>query len=334
MATTRSGTRADFEEFVAACSERLMRTAYLLTGDRGTAEDLLQVSLARTWLAWSHLDVPPEPYTRSLVVDRYLSGRAHPLADDATGLGPLPRRQRAVLVLRYFDDLPQAAVAETLGSSPAAVAHQETRALAAVGVGGDELRLRLLEAADGLDRTSVPERLSELDDLVAIGERRRLMARVLGGLLACAAVVVAVLLVVAVLPGARTDSGPGPDEPTPEPVVDAPPVLVGYQLRQLLRVADVDYEYFRCEETEPGRELLRVAVTAADRPQALAWVSSQDLDGTIVVTVDGDVVSRAAAGTVQSGLLLTAHRNHLVTLRPSKPTGRQRLGVAIYRWPS
>jgi hypothetical protein len=332
--TTRSSTRADFEEFVAACSERLMRTAYLLTGDRGTAEDLLQVSLARTWLAWPHLDVPPEPYVRGLVVNRYLAGRAHPGTDDATGLGPLPRRLRAVLVLRYFDDLPQAAVAETLGVAPSAVQHQETRALAAAGLGGHDLRARLVEAADRLDRTSVPERLSELDDLVAIGERRRLMTRLLGGLLACAAAVVAILLVMSVLPGDRTDSGPGPDRPTPEPVVSAPPTLVGYQLRQLLRVADVDYEYFRCEATEPGRALLRVAITAADRPQALAWVSSQDLDGTIVVSVDGDVVSRAAAGTVQSGLLLTAHRNHLVTLRPSKPTGRQRLGVAIYRWPS
>lgn len=55
-------TDADvFADFVAARSARLARTAYLLTRDRGLAEDLLQTALAKSWLAWSRIHGDPEP---------------------------------------------------------------------------------------------------------------------------------------------------------------------------------------------------------------------------------------------------------------------------------
>ncbi|MFI5098907.1 MAG: sigma factor [Actinomycetes bacterium] len=65
--------RADFAGFVAARSQRLLRTAYLLTQDRSTAEDLLQTALAKSWQAWGRIDDDPEPYVRAVLVNMYTS---------------------------------------------------------------------------------------------------------------------------------------------------------------------------------------------------------------------------------------------------------------------
>lgn len=151
----RSAERpAEFDEFVVARSSALLRTAYLLTGDHGLAEDLLQTALTKAWFAWSRIDGAPEPYVRKVVVNTYatwwrrkwngerptedLPDRGVADATDAAGtthdlwqaLDRLPRRQRAVVVLRYFEDLTEAETARLLGCSVGNVKSQASRALA------------------------------------------------------------------------------------------------------------------------------------------------------------------------------------------------------------
>lgn len=150
-----------FEDFVTASADRLMRTAFLLTGNRHAAEDLLQGALERTYEQWdSKKIVAPEAYVRRAMVNASLRSwrsrrfREEPLeasadrasADDGPDLAlrdqvlralrELPQRQRAVVVLRYFDDLPEATVADILGCSVGSVKTHASRALA---------RLRLSE---------------------------------------------------------------------------------------------------------------------------------------------------------------------------------------------
>jgi RNA polymerase sigma-70 factor (sigma-E family) len=148
----RSRERPDFEEFVVVCSGRLLRTAYLLTRDHGLAEDLLQTALTKAWFAWPRLDDEPEPYVRTIVVNTYAtwwrrrwrgerptgelpeSGAAEAGLDGRhdlwVALGRLPRRQRAVVVLRFFEDLSEADTAEVLGCAVGTVKSQTSKALA------------------------------------------------------------------------------------------------------------------------------------------------------------------------------------------------------------
>jgi RNA polymerase sigma-70 factor (sigma-E family) len=148
--------RSGFDEFVATRSPALLRTAYLLTGDHGLAEDLLQTALAKCWFAWGRIDGPPEPYVRRALATTYatwwrrrwraewptgeLPDRGDPAAtapvDDRDALwralGALPRRQRAVVVLRYYEDLSEADTASALGISTGTVKSQAAKALAAL----------------------------------------------------------------------------------------------------------------------------------------------------------------------------------------------------------
>ena len=64
---------ARFDEFVAARSRALLRTAYLLTHDHALAEDLLQTALTKAWFAWRRIDGDPEPYVRRILVNTYAS---------------------------------------------------------------------------------------------------------------------------------------------------------------------------------------------------------------------------------------------------------------------
>jgi RNA polymerase sigma-70 factor (sigma-E family) len=144
----------DFDIFVRDTSTRLLRTAVLLTGDLSAAEDLVQEVYERVYVRWRHIRGAPEPYARkaltNLVANRWRSrGRRPEVAlvdqhdrpdpDSADGfairdqllvaLQDLPPRQRAVLVLRYYEDLTEVQTAEVLGCSVGTVKSQASRAL-------------------------------------------------------------------------------------------------------------------------------------------------------------------------------------------------------------
>ena len=148
-----------FVEFVATRSGVLLRSAWLLTGDVGKAEDLLQTVLALVWPRWPRVAEGgnPEAYIRRVLYSTYLSwwrrrwrfevpSPAVPdtvdqsdLAGDSANrdalqraLAKLSRQQRAVVVLRYVEDLSVAETAQLLGCSAATVKVQAGRALAAL----------------------------------------------------------------------------------------------------------------------------------------------------------------------------------------------------------
>ncbi len=165
----RAADDADFAAFVAASSRRLLRTAYLITGDLADAEDLLQTALERAYRRWPTIrraDVP-EAYVRRIVVtsavnasrrrrvrssaleeteppgapDREVEGTAGRLTLLAL-VRQLPAGQRAVLVLRYFDDLTEAETARALGCTVGTVKSQHARAM-------DRLRELVADQPDG-----------------------------------------------------------------------------------------------------------------------------------------------------------------------------------------
>ena len=145
-----------FLEFVRSRSAALLRSAYLLTGDRYLAEDLVQTALAKTALRWQRIDQRnAEAYTRRVLYHEQVDGwrrkrvaEAFPgeLPDRAShrsesehsdlklavqqALSRLGPRQRAVVVLRFFEDRTERETAEILGCSIGTVKSQAHRALA------------------------------------------------------------------------------------------------------------------------------------------------------------------------------------------------------------
>lgn len=147
--------RDSFEQYVAARRAALLRTAYLLTGHREDAEDLVQVALVKVVPKWSRIAADPEPYVRKVLVHESVSRwrrrrwrEVHtdrlpetpvegPAADRVAlqqALGRLAPRQRAVVVLRYYDDLTEAETARVLGVSVGTVKSQARDALARLRV--------------------------------------------------------------------------------------------------------------------------------------------------------------------------------------------------------
>lgn len=151
-----------FDEYVVGRGPGLLRFGYLLTGDRHLAEDLVQEVLAKAHRRWAKIERldQPDAYCRKAVLNQYLSWRrrrssgettiahfpdgpgagdhATRLADrDAmwTMLAGLPRQQRAVLVLRFYEDLADAQIAELIGCSVATVRAHASRALTRLRAG-------------------------------------------------------------------------------------------------------------------------------------------------------------------------------------------------------
>lgn len=151
-----------FEEFLAARLPGLLRYAVVLTGDRDLAQDVVQEALARAHVRWKQVSRAgsPDAYVRRMVLNEYLSwrrrwsvrqvqavgerlveigdarggGRDHAQdlveADELWArLAQLPRRQRAVLVLRYYEQLDDAAIAELLDCTAATVRSHASKAL-------------------------------------------------------------------------------------------------------------------------------------------------------------------------------------------------------------
>ena len=153
--------RAGFDEFVAARSPHLLRIAFLLTRNQPAAQDLLQDTLLKAWFAWPRISADPVAYVRKVLFNTFLSGlrqrwrgelpsdslpdagqpdRADTIADRLAlwqALGRLPRKQRALVVLRYFEDLSEAQAADVLGVSGGTVKSQTSRALARLRVDRD-----------------------------------------------------------------------------------------------------------------------------------------------------------------------------------------------------
>jgi RNA polymerase sigma-70 factor (sigma-E family) len=170
---------ASFDAFVSRGSATLLRSAYLLTGDRGHAEDLLQASLIATARRWESARYAPAAYAHRVLINMLHDRRRRlarqvpeqPLDEsrDADGAGPdethavldrdaligavklLPRRQREVLVLRFFADLSVSETAAAIGTSDGSVETHTSRALA-------KLREVLADESDPLhdETTEVP----------------------------------------------------------------------------------------------------------------------------------------------------------------------------------
>lgn len=154
----------DFEEFARARISQLYRTAWLLTGDRHHAEDLVQETLAKMVTAWQRIE-NPVAYARTAMVRTFVSQRRRkswserptgelPEVAERSGdpelrlalqsaLGELEPLDRAVLVLRFFEDRSVEQVAFDLGKKTSAITTRTARALerlrAVLGEGADQL---------------------------------------------------------------------------------------------------------------------------------------------------------------------------------------------------
>ncbi len=148
-------TVPEFDDFYVALRPRLVRTAYAVAGDLGVAEDAVQTAFAKAFRSWRRISrlASPEAYVRKMAVNEVLTTRrrAHARREvvraelpDSPAVGQgvpvhdemwqavlsLPPRQRAVLVLRYYEDLSEQQIADVLGCRPGTVKSQASAALA------------------------------------------------------------------------------------------------------------------------------------------------------------------------------------------------------------
>ena len=162
VADRRQARDTDFAAYLAARQPSLLRTAYLLTGNRHDAEDLVQTAFAKLYLSWDKVrnQGSMDGYVRRILVNEHnslwrrawkrrehtaddtvlhaLDKPHHDARDDGVGAAlwevvqTLPRKARAVVVLRYYEEMSEAETAATLGISVGTVKSQTSRALAAL----------------------------------------------------------------------------------------------------------------------------------------------------------------------------------------------------------
>jgi RNA polymerase sigma-70 factor (sigma-E family) len=147
----------DFDEFYVVLRPRLVQTAYAVCHDLGVAEDAVQNAFAKAYSRWRRISrlESPEAYVRKMALNEVLNARrlakvrrevTHAVppekvavdSHDSTGthgdlwqaIRALPPRQRAVLVLRYYEDLSERQIADVMGCSPGTVKSQASAAMA------------------------------------------------------------------------------------------------------------------------------------------------------------------------------------------------------------
>jgi len=160
VADRRQARDVDFAAYLAARQPSLLRTAFLLTGNRHDAEDLVQTAFAKLYLSWDKVrdQGSMDGYVRRILVNEHnslwrrawkkrehsaddtvlqgLQEPHHDTRDNGAGgalwdvVQTLPRRARAVVVLRYYEQLSEAETAAVLGISVGTVKSQSSRALA------------------------------------------------------------------------------------------------------------------------------------------------------------------------------------------------------------
>ncbi|MGL5928263.1 MAG: SigE family RNA polymerase sigma factor [Dermatophilaceae bacterium] len=155
----------EFSTYVRARQRALVRFAYLISGNAHEAEDLVQSALARVYRRWDAIHTGPDAYVRRTIVnenasrwrrawrhrevvdsglvqvlDPPASEPSGPDADLWSRIQRLPRQQRAVVVLRYYEDLTEAQTAQVLGCSVGTVKSHSSRALTALRTAMQEVQ--------------------------------------------------------------------------------------------------------------------------------------------------------------------------------------------------
>ncbi|MFF2204535.1 SigE family RNA polymerase sigma factor [Streptomyces sp. NPDC058145] len=161
MGERKQARNEEFQSFMTGRWPRLMRTAYLLTGEQHAAEDLVQSTLERAFVAWRRVGAAddPEAYVRRVMMNLHArrhrrslkeflaprddSGLVREVADTGdriaqaddrsallTALAALPTRQREAVVLRYWEDLTETQVAEAMGCSVGTVKSNAAKGIA------------------------------------------------------------------------------------------------------------------------------------------------------------------------------------------------------------